>query len=99
MRTSKHAYVKVLLSLFILKMFQGRDAAGIHFAMDFLTANTKSLLDSNMADNKYISAKDKRVIVVGGGDTGTCLFLSFSSSSSDLGSDVTWTKEKDAAHS
>lgn len=50
--------------------FQGRDAIGIHFAMDFLTANTKSLLDSNMADNKYISAKDKRVIVIGGGDTG-----------------------------
>tara|TARA_A100001037_G_scaffold100692_1_gene91734 strand:- start:924 stop:1595 length:672 start_codon:yes stop_codon:yes gene_type:complete len=39
--------------------------------MDFLSANTKSLLDSNLNDNKYISAKDKDVIVIGGGDTGT----------------------------
>ncbi len=44
---------------------------GIHFAMEFLHANTKSLLDSNHADGKYISAKDKDVIVIGGGDTGT----------------------------
>jgi glutamate synthase (NADPH) small chain len=49
----------------------GRDLAGIHFAMDFLHANTKSLLDSNHKDGRYISAKDKHVIVVGGGDTGT----------------------------
>eukprot|EP00955_Chlamydomonas_euryale_P009215 98668-Chlamydomonas_euryale.AAC.1 len=39
--------------------------------MDFLHANTKSLLDSNLADGKYIDAKDKHVIVIGGGDTGT----------------------------
>ena len=39
--------------------------------MDFLTANTKSLLDSNLDDGNYISAKDKDVIVIGGGDTGT----------------------------
>jgi glutamate synthase (NADPH/NADH) small chain len=39
--------------------------------MEFLHANTKSLLDSNHADGKYISAKDKDVIVIGGGDTGT----------------------------
>ncbi len=38
--------------------------------MEFLTANTKSLLDSNLDDGRYISAKDKRVIVIGGGDTG-----------------------------
>jgi NADPH-dependent glutamate synthase beta subunit-like oxidoreductase len=38
--------------------------------MEFLTANTKSLLASNLTDGKYISAKDKRVIVIGGGDTG-----------------------------
>jgi glutamate synthase (NADPH) small chain len=50
---------------------QGRDLAGIHFAMDFLHANTKSLLDSNHGDGRYISAKDKDVIVIGGGDTGT----------------------------
>jgi NAD(P)H-dependent glutamate synthase small subunit len=49
----------------------GRKAQGVHFAMEFLTANTKSLLDSKLADGKYISAKDRDVIVIGGGDTGT----------------------------
>jgi glutamate synthase (NADPH) small chain len=49
----------------------GREFKGVHFAMDFLTANTKSLLDSNREDGRYISAKDKNVIVIGGGDTGT----------------------------
>jgi glutamate synthase (NADPH/NADH) small chain len=49
----------------------GRDLAGIHFAMEFLTRNTKSLLDSNLSDGKYIDARDKRVVVIGGGDTGT----------------------------
>ena len=49
----------------------GRDLNGVHFAMDFLTANTKSLLDSNLEDGNYISAKDKHVVVIGGGDTGT----------------------------
>jgi NADPH-dependent glutamate synthase beta subunit-like oxidoreductase len=39
--------------------------------MEFLKANTKSLLDSNLKDGNYISAKDKNVIVIGGGDTGT----------------------------
>ncbi|HEY9182915.1 MAG TPA: glutamate synthase subunit beta, partial [Gammaproteobacteria bacterium] len=48
----------------------GRELEGIHFAMDFLTANTKSLLASNLADGKFISALDKRVVVIGGGDTG-----------------------------
>ena len=36
----------------------------------FLTATTKSLLDSDLTDGRYISAKDKNVIVIGGGDTG-----------------------------
>jgi len=49
----------------------GRDLGGIHFAMDFLTAHTRSLLDSNLKDGKYISAEGKKVIVIGGGDTGT----------------------------
>ncbi len=40
----------------------GRDAAGVHFAMDFLTANTKSLLDSGLADGAYISAKARRAV-------------------------------------
>lgn len=48
----------------------GRDANGIYFAVDYLTSVTKSLLDSNFADGKAISAKDKNVIVIGGGDTG-----------------------------
>jgi glutamate synthase (NADPH/NADH) small chain len=48
----------------------GRDAKGIYFAVDFLTSTTKSLLDSDLADGKYISAKDKKVLVIGGGDTG-----------------------------
>jgi glutamate synthase (NADPH/NADH) small chain len=50
---------------------EGRDLKGIHFAMEFLHANTKSLLDSGLKDRNYISAKDKDVIVIGGGDTGT----------------------------
>jgi len=49
----------------------GRESKGVHLAMEFLTANTKSLLDSNHEDGHYISAKDKHVIVIGGGDTGT----------------------------
>jgi NAD(P)H-dependent glutamate synthase small subunit len=49
----------------------GRDLDGVHFAMEFLTANTRSLLDSRLEDGKYISAKDKHVVVIGGGDTGT----------------------------
>ncbi|KAL8049484.1 hypothetical protein ABFS82_06G022500 [Erythranthe guttata] len=49
----------------------GRDLSGVHFAMEFLHANTKSLLDSNLEDGNYISAKGKKVVVIGGGDTGT----------------------------
>jgi NADPH-dependent glutamate synthase beta subunit-like oxidoreductase len=49
----------------------GRELAGVHFAMEYLTRNTKSLLDSDLADGDYISARDKHVIVIGGGDTGT----------------------------
>ncbi|MCH7726273.1 MAG: glutamate synthase subunit beta, partial [Planctomycetes bacterium] len=48
----------------------GRQLKGVHLAMDFLTRNTKSLLDSGLEDATYISAKDKHVIVIGGGDTG-----------------------------
>jgi glutamate synthase (NADPH/NADH) small chain len=49
----------------------GRELNGIHFAMDFLLKNTKSLMDSKHEDGAYTSAKGKRVIVIGGGDTGT----------------------------
>ena len=48
-----------------------REGVGVHFAMDFLRANTKSLLDSNHENGEFISAKGKNVIVIGGGDTGT----------------------------
>lgn len=51
---------------------EGRnESKGIYFAVDFLKANTKSLLDSELQDKKYISAEGKDVIIVGGGDTGT----------------------------
>ena len=49
---------------------EGRDAEGIYFAVDFLKATTKSLLDSELKDGKYISAQDKNVVIIGGGDTG-----------------------------
>jgi len=49
----------------------GRELKGIHFAMDFLRMNTKSLLDSEHKDGNYISAEGKNVVVIGGGDTGT----------------------------
>ena len=48
----------------------GRDAKGIYFAVDFLKANTKSLLDSNFQDGKFVSTKGKNVVIIGGGDTG-----------------------------
>jgi NADPH-dependent glutamate synthase beta subunit-like oxidoreductase len=48
----------------------GRNLRGIFLAMDFLTRNTKSLLDSGLRDGHYISARDRDVIVIGGGDTG-----------------------------
>ncbi len=48
----------------------GRDAKGICFAVDFLKANTKSLLDSGLSDGCYIDAKGKNVVIIGGGDTG-----------------------------
>ncbi|KAI6925162.1 putative glutamate synthase [Hortaea werneckii] len=47
-----------------------RNLDGVHFAMEFLHRNTKSLLDSELEDGSYISAKDKHVVVIGGGDTG-----------------------------
>ncbi|MDI1313046.1 glutamate synthase subunit beta [Prosthecobacter sp.] len=46
----------------------GRELKGIHFAMDFLTANTKAVLDPS---GKFITADGKNVVIIGGGDTGT----------------------------
>ncbi len=48
----------------------GRDANGIYFAVDFLTSTTKALLDNGLKEGTYISARDKNVVVIGGGDTG-----------------------------
>ena len=47
---------------------EGRNLKGVHFAMEFLTANTKAVLANETAP---INAKDKDVVVIGGGDTGT----------------------------
>jgi glutamate synthase (NADPH/NADH) small chain len=49
---------------------EGRNLKGIHFAMEFLQANTKSVLDRKQNGN-YISGTGKDVVVIGGGDTGT----------------------------
>ena len=47
---------------------------GVHYAVDFLKSTTKSLLDSELKEGTFISAKEKRVVIVGGGDTGNdCL--------------------------
>jgi glutamate synthase (NADPH/NADH) small chain len=48
----------------------GRELMGIHFAMDFLSANTKSILDGHK-NGSFIDATGKDVVVIGGGDTGT----------------------------
>ena len=50
---------------------ENRDASGVHFAMEYLKSNTSSYLDSGIGDQSDLSAKDKNVIVIGGGDTGT----------------------------
>jgi glutamate synthase (NADPH/NADH) small chain len=49
---------------------EGRELKGIHFAMEFLQANTRNVLDPHQS-NQHISAKGKPVVVIGGGDTGT----------------------------
>jgi glutamate synthase (NADPH/NADH) small chain len=49
---------------------EGRNLAGVHFAMDYLTASTKALLNGG-PDASPLHAHDKHVIVIGGGDTGT----------------------------
>ena len=48
----------------------GRSGKDVYFAVDFLKSTTKSLLDSQLKDKQYLSAKGKRVVIVGGGDTG-----------------------------
>ncbi len=48
----------------------GRELTGIHFAMEFLTANTKAVLDGH-TNGSFINAAGKDVVIIGGGDTGT----------------------------
>jgi glutamate synthase (NADPH/NADH) small chain len=50
---------------------EGRDLDGIHFAMELLTKNTKRVLGDDVPNSEWISAKDKHVVVIGGGDTGS----------------------------
>jgi len=49
----------------------GRDLKGVHFAMDFLRSNSKRVQGVHVPDAEFISAEDKQVIVIGGGDTGS----------------------------
>jgi len=52
----------------------GRDLAGIHFAMDFLTQQNRRIAGDSIPDGEEIHAGGKRVIIIGGGDTGSdCL--------------------------
>jgi len=48
----------------------GREFKGVHFAMEFLTANTRAVLDGHK-NGSFIDAAGKDVVVIGGGDTGT----------------------------
>lgn len=48
-----------------------RDTHGVHFAMEFLTANTRQAIHGDSIGDEFISAEGKDVIVIGGGDTGT----------------------------
>ena len=50
---------------------EGRQLKGIHFAVDFLRADTRNLLGNESGDDEWISARFKDVVVIGGGDTGT----------------------------
>ena len=52
----------------------GRDLKGVHFAMEFLPQQNKRNAGDSIAPEISISAKDKRVVILGGGDTGSdCL--------------------------
>jgi len=50
---------------------EGRELKGIHFAMDYLTQQNKINSGKTIIDNEHINAKDKTVVVIGGGDTGS----------------------------
>ena len=50
---------------------EGRDLKGIHFAMEFLSQQNQVIMGENVDESTLISAKDKHVLVIGGGDTGS----------------------------
>ncbi|MFC2947021.1 glutamate synthase subunit beta [Virgibacillus sediminis] len=70
----KHTYDAVLLCTGAQKqrdlVIEGREADGVHFAMDYLKGSTKKLLGSEVDGEQSIDAEGKDVIVIGGGDTG-----------------------------
>ncbi|MDQ6969675.1 MAG: glutamate synthase subunit beta [Mariprofundus sp.] len=49
----------------------GRELNGVHFAMEFLTKNTRRVLGDDIPEEEFVSAKGKHVVVIGGGDTGS----------------------------
>ena len=49
----------------------GRESGGVHYAMDFLRTNTRRVQGNVVSDVEFISAQDKNVVVIGGGDTGS----------------------------
>jgi len=52
----------------------GRDLRGIHFAMEYLPLQNKRCEGDTIPDSQFITAKDKHVVIIGGGDTGAdCL--------------------------
>jgi len=52
----------------------GRELAGIHFAMEYLTLQNRRSEGDRIPDGEFISAKDRHVVIIGGGDTGAdCL--------------------------
>jgi glutamate synthase (NADPH/NADH) small chain len=52
----------------------GRELKGVHFAMDYLTLQNRRCEGDHVPDDEFITAKDKHVIIIGGGDTGAdCL--------------------------
>jgi glutamate synthase (NADPH/NADH) small chain len=52
----------------------GRELKGIHFAMEYLTLSNRRVEGDDISDDQFISAKGKRVVIIGGGDTGAdCL--------------------------
>ena len=64
---------------------KGREVQGVEFAVDFLTNNTKRIVKSNFNNKREISAKNKKVIVIGGGDTGTdCVGTSLRQGATDV---------------